>query len=172
MTLNTLRGDCFKWRAIHCLLVYCFIVKIEESDWFSIDVCFSPWSYILTWYKIRQDCTTSSPISFLFCIKKKNVCTVYVIFPLFSLNMYLQKTVLFAVNILIILKTLDTFGNGETPVFTVGVSQHMHKITNLWKCELSRSSELRDFNERKKKTPLSQHGHTKLSNGWFRDLIF
>ena len=30
-----------------------------------------------------------------------------------------------------ILKTLDTNGNCQRPVFSLGVSQHMHKITNL-----------------------------------------
>ena len=34
-------------------------------------------------------------------------------------------------------KTLDTIGNCQTPVFTVCVSQWMHKITNLWKFELN-----------------------------------
>ena len=29
------------------------------------------------------------------------------------------------------LKTVDTIGNCQRLVFTVGVSQHMHKITNL-----------------------------------------
>ena len=29
------------------------------------------------------------------------------------------------------LKTLDTIGNFQRPVFSLGVSQHMHKITNL-----------------------------------------
>ena len=55
------------------------------------------------------------------------------------------------------LKTLDTIGNCQRPVFTRGVSQHMHKITNLWKFELNWSSKLRDNNERKK-----HHCHTKL----------
>ena len=32
---------------------------------------------------------------------------------------------------------------------TSAVSQHMHKITNLWKLELNRSSNLRENNERK-----------------------
>ena len=45
----------------------------------------------------------------------------------------------------------------------------MHKITNLCKFELNRSLKLRDINERKKKTPLSHHGHTKLRP--FRCLI-
>ena len=32
------------------------------------------------------------------------------------------------------LKALDTFGNNcQRPVFSLCVSQHMHKITNLWK---------------------------------------
>ena len=48
-----------------------------------------------------------------------------------------------------ILKTLDTIGNCQRIFFTVGVSQHMHKITNMWKFELNRSSNLRDNNERK-----------------------
>ena len=29
------------------------------------------------------------------------------------------------------LKAVDTIGNCQTPVFLLGVSQHMHKITNL-----------------------------------------
>ena len=37
----------------------------------------------------------------------------------------------------------------QRPVFSLGVSQHMHKITNLWKFELDWSSELRDNYERK-----------------------
>ena len=31
------------------------------------------------------------------------------------------------------LKTVDTTGYCQRPVFSFGVSQHMHKITNLWK---------------------------------------
>ena len=52
------------------------------------------------------------------------------------------------------LKTVDTIGNCQTPVFSLGVAQH-NKITNLWTFELTRSSKLRDNNE--KKTTLS-HG--------------
>ena len=51
------------------------------------------------------------------------------------------------------LKTLDTISNCQRPVFSLGVSQLMHTITNLWTFELNRSSKLRDNNERK--TPLS-----------------
>ena len=47
------------------------------------------------------------------------------------------------------LKTLDTIGNCQRPVFSLGVSQHMHTITNLRKFELNQSSKLRDNNERK-----------------------
>ena len=36
----------------------------------------------------------------------------------------------------------------QRPVFSVGVSQHMHKIINLWKIELNWSSKLRDSNGR------------------------
>ena len=55
------------------------------------------------------------------------------------------------------LKVVDTIGNCQRLAFTVVVSQHMHKITNLWKFELNRSSKLRDNNERKK-----HPCHTKL----------
>ena len=48
---------------------------------------------------------------------------------------------------------MDTISNCQRLVFTVGVSQHMHKITNMGKFELNRSSTLRDNNARK--TPLS-----------------
>ena len=39
--------------------------------------------------------------------------------------------------------------NCQRLVFTVGVSQRMHKITKLWKFELNRAWKLRDINERK-----------------------
>ena len=60
------------------------------------------------------------------------------------------------------LKALYTFGYYQRPVFFT--SQHMHTITNLWKCELNWSSKLRDSND-KKKHPY----HTKLCA--FRCLI-
>ena len=41
------------------------------------------------------------------------------------------------------------FGNCHRPVFSLGVSQHMHKITNLWKFELNLLSKLRDNSGRK-----------------------
>ena len=47
------------------------------------------------------------------------------------------------------LKTVDTIGNCQRPVFSLAVPEYMHKITNLWKFELNRSSKLRDNNERK-----------------------
>ena len=45
------------------------------------------------------------------------------------------------------LKTVDTVGSCQRPVFSLGVSKHMHKITNLLKFELNWSSMLRDVNE-------------------------
>ena len=59
------------------------------------------------------------------------------------------------------LKTLDTTGNCQRPVFSLGVSQHMHKLTNLWKFELNWSKQLRDNNERK-----NHPCHTKLCAFW------
>ena len=55
------------------------------------------------------------------------------------------------------LKTLDTIGYCQRPLFSLGVSQHIQKITNLCKFELNWSSELRDNYERKK-----HPCHTKL----------
>ena len=55
------------------------------------------------------------------------------------------------------LKAVDTIGNCQRLAFTVGVSQHMHKITNLYKYQINRSSHLEDNNERKK-----HPCHTKL----------
>ena len=68
-----------------------------------------------------------------------------------------------------LLKTLDTFGHCQRPVFSLGVSQHMRKITNLWNFELNRSSKLRDNNERKS-TYVTRS--CVLSEAWFRDLKF
>ena len=67
------------------------------------------------------------------------------------------------------LKTLDTIGNNcQRLVCSLGVSQHMHKITNLWKLiELNRSLKLRDNNERK--NTLVTRGCV-LSDCWFWDL--
>ena len=56
-----------------------------------------------------------------------------------------------------LLKAVDTIGNCQRLAFAVGVSQHMHKITNLCKFELNRSSKLRDNNERR-----NHPCHTKL----------
>ena len=51
-----------------------------------------------------------------------------------------------------VLKALDTIGNCQRPVISLGVSQHdMHKIKNLWKFwGLNWSSNLQENNERKK----------------------
>ena len=50
----------------------------------------------------------------------------------------------------ITLKGRYTSGNRQRPFFSLGVSQHKHKITSLWKCELNWSSKLRENDERKK----------------------
>ena len=66
------------------------------------------------------------------------------------------------------LKTLDTIGNCQRPVFSLGVhvSQHMHKKTNLWKFEFNWSSMLWDNNERKN-TLVTRS--CVLSDAWFRE---
>ena len=67
-----------------------------------------------------------------------------------------------------ILKTLDTIGNRQRPVFSLSVPQHMHKI-NLWKFELNsrQSCEI----TKKEKNTLATHSCV-LSSAWFRDLKF
>jgi hypothetical protein len=70
---------------------------------------------------------------------------------------------------LVRLKTLDTIGNCQRPVFSLRVSQHMHKTTNLWKFELNRSSKLRDNSERKNTLVT---GSCVLLDASFRDLKF
>ena len=67
------------------------------------------------------------------------------------------------------LKAVYTIGNCQRLAFTVGVSQHRHKITNLWKFELNRSSNLRDNNDRKNALVTWSCVHL---DGWFRDLKF
>ena len=66
------------------------------------------------------------------------------------------------------LKTLDTIGNCQRPVFSLGVSLHMHKISDLWKFELNRSSKLRDNNERK--NTLVTWSYVRL-DGWFWEIL-
>ena len=68
-----------------------------------------------------------------------------------------------------LLKAVDTISNCQRLAFTVGVSQHMHKITNLWKFELNRSSNLQDNNGRK--NTVVTRSYVRL-DGWFRDLKF
>ena len=44
---------------------------------------------------------------------------------------------------------LDTIGNGQRPVFSLSVSQHMHKIKSLCKFGLNWSLKLQENDERK-----------------------
>ena len=69
-------------------------------------------------------------------------CTVFValwkLFPLGTTNVkFLWRKMLWCFHTSILwnltLKTADTIGNCQRLVFTVGVSQQMHKIINLWK---------------------------------------
>ena len=65
------------------------------------------------------------------------------------------------------LKTLDTIGSCQRPVLSLGVSQLMHKSTNLGNFELDWSSELRNNYERKNTLVTWS---CVLSDAWFRDL--
>ena len=62
------------------------------------------------------------------------------------------------------LKTLDTFGNCQRPVISLGGSLH---VTNLWKFGLNWLSKLRDKNGRKN-TLVTQV--CVISDAWIRDL--
>ena len=64
------------------------------------------------------------------------------------------------------LKAVDTIGNCQRLAFTVGVSQHKLKVTNLWKFEPNWSSNLQDNNERKKNTLVTRS--CVRIDGWFR----
>ena len=59
--------------------------------------------------------------------------------------------------------SLDTIGNCLRPLFSLGVSQHMHNITNLWRFELNRLSKQRDNNL---KNTLATRSCV-LSDAWF-----
>ena len=65
----------------------------------------------------------------------------------------------------ILFKTLDTIGNCQRPVFSLGVSQHMHKITNLWKFELNRSCfQMVDFETSNSKSKVSKSNWWKINS--------
>ena len=66
-----------------------------------------------------------------------------------------------------VFKTLDTIGNCQRLIFSLGVSPHMHEATNLWKFELNWSSKLRENNERKN-TLVTRS--CLLTDAWLRDL--
>ena len=65
------------------------------------------------------------------------------------------------------LKALDTFGNCQRPVFSLGVSQHMHKISNLWKVGLNWSTKSQ---EKKEKHPCFLMPEKDFSLKSFSDL--
>ena len=57
------------------------------------------------------------------------------------------------------LNILDTIGNCQRTVVSLGVTQHVHKIINLWKYELNWWSKLQaNYDNKRKKHPC----HTKL----------
>ena len=78
------------------------------------------------------------------------------------------------------LKALDTFDNCQTPVFSLGVSQHMHKTTNLWTFLIKVIEVARD--KWKKKRPfctilcafrcLKNASFLKTFNIWVRNHLF
>ena len=83
--------------------------------------------------------------------------TMLVVWLLWYTCTCVQKKTLFLFHWSCLLKAVDTICSCQRLAFTVCVSQHSHKITNLWKFELDWSLELRDNYERKKRPC-----HTKL----------
>ena len=52
----------------------------------------------------------------------------------YQVSFYANNYIKYLPTVLIVpLKAVDTIGKCQRLAFTVGVSQHMHKITNLWK---------------------------------------
>ena len=69
------------------------------------------------------------------------------------------------------LKTLDTIGNCQRPVFSLRVSPHnMHKITNLWKFGLNWSKLRDNINNVRTNYPGGVTRSCVLSDAWFWDL--
>ena len=66
------------------------------------------------------------------------------------------------------LKTLDTIGNCQRTVFSLGVSQHMHKITNLYKFVNSIGRRSCEIIMKERNTLVTRS--CVLSVAWFRDL--
>jgi hypothetical protein len=64
------------------------------------------------------------------------------------------------------LKTLDTIGNFQRPVFSLAVSQHMHKTTSLWKFQLNRSSSFQvlDFETSNSKSEVLKSNSWKITS--------
>ena len=58
----------------------------------------------------------------------------------FSLFILCHFLFIFLRNKSLFLKPVDTIGKCHRPVFSLAVSQHMHKIKNMWKFELDWSS--------------------------------
>ena len=63
------------------------------------------------------------------------------------------------------------FGNCQRPVFSLGVSQHKHKITNLWKYGLDWSLDLQENNERKIYPCLNTLCASRCINGFRSSLL-
>ena len=74
---------------------------------------------------------------------------VYLLRMLRSTNMKKNWSLTNIKSVPVPLKAVDTIGNCQRLAFTVCVPQYMHKITNLWKFELNRSSKLRNNSARK-----------------------
>ena len=83
----------------------------------------------------------------LLCLFIKNACTLFLV-PWVIAFLVLHSSLMGN-----LLKTLDTIGNCQRLVFSLGVSQHIHKITNLWKFELIGHRSCKII--MKEKTPLS-----------------
>ena len=64
------------------------------------------------------------PNTNIFCSIRHNQYNTRILFYLYPIVRLLPCRTFF-------LKTTDTIGNCQRPVFSLGVSQHMHKITNL-----------------------------------------
>ena len=96
---------------------------------------------------MTQILTTKWTLHFFNDVQKKcsgkfaKCCLKWLQFELLKRKM--SQSIVKSLFVLISLKAVDTIGNCQRLTFTGGVSQHMHKITNLWKLELNFSSNVR-----------------------------
>ncbi len=105
----------------------------QRYGWFPL----SPWMDMMFVWKYCDTCFAVFSAS-RHCLQLKLSQETFIAFLFITL--YWQKTNSTAIP----LKAGYTFGNCQRPVSSLGVSQQIHQITNLWKFGLNWSSKLQE----------------------------